>query len=75
MKQVIKVAGALAMVCGFLAASRCRGAPCHGDVRRFKNSDARWHLLEFRWTNPHVFLRVEGKTKDGDQPRLGAGDE
>jgi len=28
-------------------------------------------VLEFRWTNPHVFLRVGGKTKTAINPRFG----
>jgi hypothetical protein len=71
MKQVIKAAGAFAMVCGSLAGIEMVAA--HHAMVMYDDSKTvtlDGTVLEFRWTNPHVFLRVEGKTKDGDQPEV-----
>ena len=71
MKQIIKVAGALAMVCASLAGIEMVAA--HHAMVMYDGSKTvtlDGTVLEFRWANPHVFLRIEGKTKDGDQPEV-----
>ena len=71
MKQAIKVAGALAIVCGSLAGIEMVAA--HHAMVMYdgaKTVTLDGTVLEFRWANPHVFLRVEGKTKDGAQSEV-----
>jgi Family of unknown function (DUF6152) len=71
MKQAIKVAGALAIVCGSLAGVQMVAA--HHAMVMYdgaKTVTLDGTVLEFRWANPHVFLRVEGKTKDGGEPEV-----
>jgi hypothetical protein len=71
MKHLVKIAGALAIVCASLAGVEVVAA--HHAMVMYDGSKTvtlDGTVLEFRWTNPHVFLRVEGKTKDGDQPEI-----
>jgi hypothetical protein len=71
MKQVCKFAGALTIVGGSLAGIQMVAAH-HSmvmyDISRTVTLDGT--LVEFRWGNPHVFLRVEGKTNDGNQSAI-----
>jgi hypothetical protein len=71
MKQIIKVAGALAIVGASLAGIEMvagHHAMVMYDGSKTVTLDGT--VLEFRWTNPHVFLRVEGKFKDGVQSEV-----
>ena len=71
MKRIIKVAGALAIIYGSLAGVQMVAA--HHAMVMYDNTKTvtlDGTLLEFRWTNPHVFLRVEGKFKDRDQSEV-----
>ena len=71
MKRIIKVTGALAIVYGSLAGVQMVAA--HHAMVMYDNTKTvtlDGTLLEFRWTNPHVFLRVEGKFKDRDQSEV-----
>jgi hypothetical protein len=71
MKHLVKIAGALAILCASPAGVEVVAA--HHAMVMYDGSKTvtlDGTVLEFRWTNPHVFLRIEGKTKDGDQPEV-----
>src|SRR5437879_3843716 len=71
MTQIIKVAGALTVLCGSLVGIEMVAA--HHAMVMYDNTKTVTFdgtLLEFRWSNPHVFLRVEGKFKGGDQSEV-----
>ncbi len=71
MKQVAKIACALTIVCGSLAGSQMVAA--HHSMAMYDSSRTvtlDGTLVEFRWGSPHVFLRIDGKTKDGEQSSI-----
>lgn len=71
MQQVIKIAIALALVGGLTGGAQMVAA--HHAMVMYDSSKTltlEGTLVEFRWTNPHVFVRVDGRTEEGAQPAL-----
>jgi len=71
MKQAIKIAATLAIAAGVSATIRSVDAH-HSMVMydRLKFATLRGTVVELQWTNPHVFLLVNGSINDGDQPAV-----
>jgi hypothetical protein len=69
MKQVISIALLIAAA-GAGAASICAVEAHHAMVMydRLRTVTLTGTVVELQWTNPHVFLLVNGKLDDDDQP-------
>jgi Family of unknown function (DUF6152) len=69
MKPVVKVVTAVAASCGFAAGTNMVAA--HHAMVMYDRSTVLTlvgTVVELQWTNPHVFLLVDGKVDEGDQP-------
>ena len=68
MKQAVKIAAALAIATGFSATVRPVDAH-HSMVMydRLKSVTLNGTVVELQWSNPHVFLLVNGKINEADQ--------
>jgi hypothetical protein len=71
MRQAIKIVAALAVASGLWPSIRAVEAH-HSMVMydRLKTVTLTGTVVELQWSNPHVFLLVDGKIKDGDQPAV-----
>jgi hypothetical protein len=71
MKQAIRIVAALVIAGGFAATIRAVDAH-HAMVMydRLKSVTLTGTVVELQWTNPHVFLVVNGSIKEGDQPAV-----
>ena len=66
MQRVIKIAGALALMGGLTGGAQMVAA--HHAMVMYDSSKTLvldGAVVELRWTNPHVFVRVEGRVEDG----------
>ena len=71
MKRATQIAGVLTLMGGCLAGAQMVGA--HHAMVMYdgtKTVTIDGAVLEFRWTNPHVFIRVEGRTDEGAQTEI-----
>jgi hypothetical protein len=71
MRRVVGIAGVLAIVGGALAAIPMVAA--HHAMVMYDNTKTvtlDGTLVELRWTNPHVFLRVQVKANDADSSEV-----
>jgi hypothetical protein len=73
MKQLLKSAGALSVVCGLAAGISAVWA--HHSTTMFDHSKTltvNGEVVELRWVNPHVSLSVNGTIKErpGEEPAL-----
>jgi hypothetical protein len=71
MKPVVKVIAALTVSCGFAAGTNMVAAH-HAMVMYDRSTTVTLvgTVVELQWTNPHVFLLVEGKVDEADQPAV-----
>jgi Family of unknown function (DUF6152) len=69
MEPVVKVIASLAVLVGFAAGTKMVAAH-HAMVTYDRSTIVALDgtVVEFQWTNPHVFLLVSGKIDAGDQP-------
>jgi hypothetical protein len=70
MQRVIKIAGALALMGGLTGGAQMVAAHHAMMYDSSKTLTLEGTLVEFRWTNPHVFVRVDDRTEEGAQPAL-----
>ena len=71
MKPVVKVIAALAGSCGFAAGTNMVAA--HHAMVMYDRSTVITlvgTVVELQWTNPHVFLVVNGRIDEADQPAV-----
>jgi hypothetical protein len=71
MKQLVKIAGAIAAVC--VLAAGIHSVDAHHSATMFDHSKTvviKGTVVELRWVNPHVSLSVNGKTSEGEEPAL-----
>jgi hypothetical protein len=71
MKPVVKVVAALAVSCGFAAGTKMVAAH-HAMVMYDRSTIVTLvgTVVELQWTNPHVFLLVDGKVDAADEPAV-----
>jgi Family of unknown function (DUF6152) len=71
MKPVIKVIAALTVLAGSAAATQMVAAH-HAMVMYDRTTTVTLNgtVVELQWTNPHVFLLVNGKIDEADQPAV-----
>jgi Family of unknown function (DUF6152) len=71
MKPVVEVIAALTALCGFAAATNVVAAH-HAMVMYDRSTTVTLvgTVVELQWTNPHVFLLVNGKVGEADQPAV-----
>jgi hypothetical protein len=71
MKPIVKVIAVLAVLCGFAAGSNMVAAH-HAMVMYDRSTVVTLvgTVVELQWTNPHVFLLVDGKVDEADQPAV-----
>jgi hypothetical protein len=71
MKPVVKFIAALTVSCGFAAGTNMVAAH-HAMVMYDRSTTVTLvgTVVELRWTNPHVFLLVDGKVDEADQPAV-----
>jgi Family of unknown function (DUF6152) len=71
MKPVVKIIAALAASCGFAAGTNMVAAH-HAMVMYDRSTVVTLvgTVVELQWTNPHVFLLVNGKVDASDQPAV-----
>jgi hypothetical protein len=71
MKPVVKVIAAFAASCGFAAGTNMVAA--HHAMVMYDRSTVITlvgTVVELQWTNPHVFLLVNGRIDEADQPAV-----
>ncbi len=71
MKQLVKIAGAIAAVCALAAGVHSVAA--HHSATMFDHSKTvviKGTVVELRWVNPHVSLSVNGTTKESEEPAV-----
>jgi Family of unknown function (DUF6152) len=71
MKQLVKPAVALAVVCGLAAGISSVAA--HHSATMFdhaKSLTINGTVVELRWVNPHVSLSINGTIKEGEEPAV-----
>jgi uncharacterized protein DUF6152 len=71
MGQRLKLAGAIAAVCG--VAAGISSVAAHHSTTMFDHSKTltiNGTVVELRWVNPHVSLSVNGIVKDGEEPAV-----
>ncbi len=71
MKQLIKSAVSLAVVCGLAAGISSVAA--HHSATMFdhaKSLTINGTVVELRWVNPHVSLSINGTIKEGEEPAV-----
>ncbi len=71
MKQLIKSAVCLAVVCGLAAGISSVAA--HHSATMFdhaKSLTINGTVVELRWVNPHVSLSINGTIKEGEEPAV-----
>jgi hypothetical protein len=71
MKPVVKAIAAVAVVAGGAAGTKMVAAH-HAMVMYDRTTTVTLNgsVVELQWTNPHVFLLVNGKVDEGDQPAV-----
>ena len=71
MKQPVMIAAALAAASGFMVPIHPLNAH-HAMVMydRLRSMTLTGTVVELQWTNPHVFLLVNGTINEGDQPAI-----
>jgi hypothetical protein len=71
MKPAVKAVAALTVLCG-LAAATGMAAAHHAMVMYDRTTvvTLTGTVVELQWTNPHVFLLVNGKIEESDQPAV-----
>ncbi len=71
MNTIVRISGALAVMCGVLAGVESVSA--HHSAAMFdatKIVTLTGTIAEVRWTNPHVTLLVDGKVNEADQAAM-----
>jgi hypothetical protein len=69
MRQLIKLAGAIAAVC--LLAAGISSVAAHHSTTMFDHSKTvtiKGTVVELRWVNPHVTVTINGSLNEGDAP-------
>ncbi len=71
MKPLVKVIAALVASCGFAAGTNMVAAH-HAMVMYDRSTVVTLvgTVVELQWTNPHVFLLVNGRVEESDQPAV-----
>jgi len=71
MRQLVKIAGAVAVTCALVAGVHSVAAHHSGTMfDPSKTVIIKGTVVELRWVNPHVSLSINGTTKEGEEPAL-----
>jgi Family of unknown function (DUF6152) len=71
MKPVVEIVAALTVLCGFAVGTKSVAAH-HAMVMYDRSTTVTLDgtVVEFQWTNPHVFLLVSGKIDAAEEPAV-----
>ena len=70
MRPTTKIVVALAVMCAFAAGMRAHAHHAMVMYDRLRTVTLTGTVVELRWSNPHVFLVVNGKLNEGDQSEV-----